>query len=245
METNNDYYNFINNCIEIITRHLKLEINTRLSADMSLSFKKALIESFCESSMLKTDDIVGYFEDGGKIFSGIYSAIVSKPSLSGLVFFKDRFYYRNGIFSDPVCLMYEDIKYIESKLTKLVIYKDKINHIVLNGISYAEPTEIEKIFKEIHNLNAHKIQVTKKDKLKNFAVNTLDNVLEIASNEISKSIKKAEQTAIHINDNPDKFTDEQIENANNFLESDTSILGVFDELKMKVDDMKANIELEE
>lgn len=247
MENIND---FQGKCIEIVERHLKKEINTKLANDMSMDFKKELISYFCNNNRLEAGNIIGYFEDAGKLASGIFSAIKSKPSLSGIVFFKDGFCFRGGIFAEPMYLKYCEIRCVESKLTKLVIYKDKINSITLKGISYAEPTEIEKIFSELYKLNENKISITKKDKLKNFAIKAMDNILETASEDLENAIARTERNAGYVLENSDKFSEEKVKKAEYYFDNDLSSVGyeaqnVLNNLKDGIDDLKINRQSEE
>ena len=242
--------NFQKQRIEIIKNHLKKETNVKFAESMSLNYKNELISYFCNNNNLKSEDIIAYFEDIGKLASGLFSVIRDKPSLSGIVFFKDGFCFRGGIFGEPEYLDYFEIRYIESKLTKLVIYKNKINSITLKGISYVEPTEIEKLFQNLYKLNQNKITITKKDKLKNFAINAMENMVSAVSEEFQKNVNKNGEYAANILGNEENYNDELVEKAEKFFseEEDEKINKCFellDSINMEIENAKINREFEE
>lgn len=199
---------------DIIKHYLKQETNTKLADEMSTEYKKSLCVDFCENRNLKNDDIVGYFEDFGKLFSSFIGAISSKPSKSGIVFFKDRFVYRKGISYSPIQVYYETVCRVEQHLSKTIVYTDKNNSITLDGLSYSETSKISNMLQEIRRFNGDELSINKMDKIKKIALKTVGTITEIISDELTNALSNAEKVLA----NSDRYDDATIEKAERFIE---------------------------
>ena len=204
-----------NERIAVIEEYLGKEKSGKLADNMSWEYEEEVIKIFCPNDDVTPLDIVGYFEDDAKLASGILSVINEKPSKSGILFLKDRFYYRKGIFSTPVQLSYDDIRYVDEKIASLVIYSDPSSPVTLSGISYSEPNQMPILFRELRNLNEDTIEVTREDKMRNFARKAIENtgkvinvMIEEAQNQQVKNqemLNKMRKDSDRILSNPTKI----------------------------------------
>lgn len=209
--------------ITAIEKGLKSESSAVLGYNLSDSRKKSLINSYCEKFSYdcrpNKNDIVAFYEAPTSI-STLFAALVGNDSRKGILFLKDRFYY-NCLYEIYYC----DIKHVDCSSTNLKLYKDKSTYITLNGISYVEPTAIPKIFKQIYELNDDKIEITFKDKAKNFGVkvaNAILSELENSANRLEQDVKQAERKAQRIVNNGENYSSEQLKKAESVLNSGAS-----------------------
>lgn len=215
-----------NERIAVIEEYLSKENSGKLADSMSWDFKEELIKIFCPNEGVTHLDIVGYFEDNMKLASSIWSAIKEKPSKSGVLFLKDRFYYRKGTFSTPVQLSYDDVRYVDEKMASLVIYSDPSSPVTLSGISYSEPNQMPILFRELRNLNEDTIEVTRADKMMNFARKSarlagefIGYMVEEGQKQQAKNqqmLEKMSKDADRILSNPDAYSPEQVAKAQKF-----------------------------
>lgn len=203
-----------NSYIDIVKHYLKQEANTKLANEMSAEYKKLLCVDFCENRTISCDDVVGYFEDYGKLFSTFIGAISSKPSKCGIVFLKDRFVYRKNISHFPIEVFYEIVLRVEQKLSKTVIYTDENNSITLEGLSYSETSKISCMLQEIRRFNGDELSINKMHKIKKIALKSVGKITEFLTDELTNALSNAEKVIA----NSDKYDDATIEKAEHFIE---------------------------
>ena len=90
-------------------------------------------------------------------------------------------------------------------------------------------------------------QKTKTKKIKKFAINALNGLLNGALEGFTKSLEKAERNADNVLKNKDKYTAEQIKKVNEFNKSKKAsgkVLHIIEYAKSEVEDLKDNIKNE-